>query len=188
MSGSETGTVMTTPFSNVAGHNSPPSSQNMRLSYTSDGAATYTPLPNAPPQYQLPSDPAAAAPPIAVAQPPQQQNMNVMGEVVKKKRGRPRKYGPDGSVGLLTHSSAPPANSSGGPLSSPPLQSPPSQNVVASASGSSPKKGRGRPPGSKKKQHLNNALGKASLLSSLVYLCVCIYTYTYMCEPLLLSI
>ncbi|KAL1820691.1 hypothetical protein ACET3Z_015560 [Daucus carota] len=158
MSGSETGTVMTTPFSNVAGHNSPPSSQNMRLSYTSDGAATYTPLPNAPPQYQLPSDPAAAAPPIAVAQPPQQQNMNVMGEVVKKKRGRPRKYGPDGSVGLLTHSSAPPANSSGGPLSSPPLQSPPSQNVVASASGSSPKKGRGRPPGSKKKQHLNNAL------------------------------
>lgn len=168
MSGSETGTVMTSPFNNVAGHNSP-SSQHMRLSY--EGAAIYKPLPNPPAvQYQNPTEPAGSAPPISVVQPPpqqQHQNMNVMGEVVKKKRGRPRKYGPDGSMGLLTLTS-PPDAASGGPLSSPVLQSSPLQNLVGSASGSSPKKGRGRPPGSKKKHRLNIALGMFLLLSSLV--------------------
>lgn len=148
MSGSETGTVITTPF-NVAGQNSL-SSQNMRLSYTSDGAALYKP-----PPVHYSTEPAVVAPPITVAPPPQQQqnvNTNVMGEAVKKKRGRPRKYGPDGSMGLLTLTS-PPRLASGGPISSP------SQNVASSASGSSPKKGRGRPPGSKKKHHLNTTLG-----------------------------
>ncbi|KAK7358625.1 hypothetical protein VNO77_00562 [Canavalia gladiata] len=63
-------------------------------------------------------------------------------EPVKKKRGRPRKYGPDGPVSLrLSPMSAPAANSVPGSTS-------PSQ-----------KKGRGRPPGSGRKQQLA-ALGE----------------------------
>lgn len=58
-------------------------------------------------------------------------------EPVKKKRGRPRKYGPDGKValGLLTMSGTTPGSSPG---SSTPL----------------PKRARGRPPGSGRKQRL----------------------------------
>ncbi|XP_068645753.1 AT-hook motif nuclear-localized protein 9-like [Aristolochia californica] len=58
------------------------------------------------------------------------------GEPVKRKRGRPRKYGPDGTVSLALS-----------PLSSTPLSAP------GSAS-STQKRGRGRPPGSGRKQQL----------------------------------
>lgn len=60
------------------------------------------------------------------------------GEPVKRKRGRPRKYGPDGSVALALSpiSSSSPQAAAGG--SAPPMQ----------------KRGRGRPPGSGKKQQL----------------------------------
>jgi hypothetical protein len=75
---------------------------------------------------------AAAAPGTAVQQPG-----SVGGELVKKKRGRPRKYGPDGSIGLGLKS----AESGGG------------------GSNSNPDgKRRGRPPGSGKKKQLD-ALG-----------------------------
>lgn len=60
------------------------------------------------------------------------------GESVKRKRGRPRKYGPDGTVSLALS----PSSSS-------------NPGMIAS----SPKRGRGRPPGSGKKQQLAS-LGK----------------------------
>lgn len=65
------------------------------------------------------------------------------GEPVKRKRGRPRKYGSDGSVSLALS----------------PLSSPPSVSGIASGglSGSgtlSLKRGRGRPPGTGRKQQL----------------------------------
>ncbi|KAL2342763.1 hypothetical protein Fmac_004048 [Flemingia macrophylla] len=64
-------------------------------------------------------------------------------EPVKKKRGRPRKYGPDGSVSLRLSPMSAPANSTQG----------------ESATAPSQKKGRGRPPGSGRKQQLA-ALGE----------------------------
>lgn len=65
------------------------------------------------------------------------------GEPVKRKRGRPRKYGPDGSMALALapHSAA-----------------------AAGAASLSQKRGRGRPPGSGRKQQLA-ALGTRKLLS-----------------------
>eukprot|EP00249_Psilotum_nudum_P021454 c28110_g2_i4 orf=547-1752(+) len=79
--------------------------------------------------------------PTAVVSPPIPGNMNVQvgmgmgierGEPVKRKRGRPRKYGPDGSMALALA----PLSTQMGPVS-------PSQ-----------KRGRGRPPGSGRKQQL----------------------------------
>ncbi|RZC57099.1 hypothetical protein C5167_004401 [Papaver somniferum] len=58
------------------------------------------------------------------------------GESVKRKRGRPRKYGMDGSVSLALS-----------PISSPPSAS-------ASSLSPSQKRGRGRPPGTGRKQQL----------------------------------
>ncbi|CAL9204200.1 AT-hook motif nuclear-localized protein 10-like isoform X1 [Musa acuminata AAA Group] len=63
-----------------------------------------------------------------------------MGELTKKKRGRPRKYGPDGSMSLAL---TPPSSALG--FSSNPLSDPAAKH-------------RGRPPGSGKKQQLD-ALG-----------------------------
>ncbi|RDX88368.1 AT-hook motif nuclear-localized protein 5, partial [Mucuna pruriens] len=62
---------------------------------------------------------------------------------VKKKRGRPRKYGVDGAVSLRLSPMSAPANST----------------QCESAITPSPKKGRGRPPGSGRKQQLA-ALGE----------------------------
>ncbi|XP_020217526.1 AT-hook motif nuclear-localized protein 5 [Cajanus cajan] len=64
-------------------------------------------------------------------------------EPVKKKRGRPRKYGPDGPVSLRLSPMSAPANSTQGESAATPSQ----------------KKGRGRPPGSGRKQQLA-ALGE----------------------------
>ncbi|XP_027349952.1 AT-hook motif nuclear-localized protein 9-like [Abrus precatorius] len=58
------------------------------------------------------------------------------GEPVKRKRGRPRKYGSDGTVSLGLSPTPTSSSHSGGLLQS------------------SPKRGRGRPPGSGKKQQL----------------------------------
>ncbi|CAL9125110.1 unnamed protein product [Musa textilis] len=66
-------------------------------------------------------------------------------EPVKRKRGRPRKYGSDGSVALALS-----------PISS---SAPPSGTVIGSGTASgagapTPKRGRGRPPGTGRKQQL----------------------------------
>ncbi|XP_015896156.1 AT-hook motif nuclear-localized protein 5 [Ziziphus jujuba] len=58
------------------------------------------------------------------------------GEPVKKKRGRPRKYGPDGPVSLRLS-----------PMSAPP-------NLTQGSTTSSQKRSRGRPPGTGRKQQL----------------------------------
>ncbi|WOG99851.1 hypothetical protein DCAR_0519207 [Daucus carota subsp. sativus] len=168
MSGSETGAVMPPPFTLGGVHNSPPPPQSMHLSYTPEGTALYKPVSSSPPaaQYHQQQESSVAAVPVNVVAAPQQQSVSASvnagaGELVKKKRGRPRKYGPDGSMALTLTS--PP---SGGPLASQ-LQSPQPQHVVnspigGSASGSEPKKGRGRPLGSSKK-HQMKALVSAGI-------------------------
>ncbi|KAM4119239.1 hypothetical protein ACJW30_03G044500 [Castanea mollissima] len=72
------------------------------------------------------------------------------GEPIKKKRGRPRKYGPDGPVSLQLS-----------PMSAAP-------NVTPGSNSSSQKRARGRPPGTGRKQILadlgewmNNSAGMA---------------------------
>lgn len=80
------------------------------------------------------------------------------GEAFKRKRGRPRKYGPNGTVALpLTvvppSASAPPAAVGGFSLSS---------SGAATAAAEAMKKARGRPPGSSKKHQLK-ALGSAGI-------------------------
>lgn len=74
------------------------------------------------------------------------------GEPVKRKRGRPRKYGPDGTVSLTLTPSPTPASHHG--------------NLTQTQS---QKRGRGRPPGSGKKQQLAS-LGKS--LFQLLFCCV----------------
>ncbi|KAH9319872.1 hypothetical protein KI387_021641 [Taxus chinensis] len=69
--------------------------------------------------------------------------------MLKRKRGRPRKYGPDGGMTLAL---PPPVTSAAGTLS----------EIVLASPGSSQRRGRGRPPGSGKKQQMA-ALGSAGL-------------------------
>ena len=120
MSGSETG-VMTSrePFNVGAlqqqqhqqqqqSSSSPPAQplvQNMRLGFGSDGNAVYKPISAATnatatttatsPTYQLDGGSGGGAVNVNV-------NVGSMsgGEQAKRKRGRPRKYGPDGSMAL----------------------------------------------------------------------------------------
>ncbi|XP_073263735.1 AT-hook motif nuclear-localized protein 10 isoform X1 [Populus alba] len=191
MSGSETG-VMTSrdPFS-VTGMQhktevpSQPVIQNMRLAFSADGAAVYKPIttatttPAASPNYQ-PGGVEGSALGDSVS--PHWINVGGSGgDPMKRKRGRPRKYGPDGTMALaiasapqsvavtqLTSSglSSPPAQAQVQPLV--PTPSPGSDVGVAgpavalggSVSPSGVKKARGRPPGSSKKQQLD-ALGSA---------------------------
>lgn len=192
MPGSETG-VMTSrePFS-VTGLQqktavqSQPFIQNMRLDFGTDGTAVYKPIstvtttsavsPTYPPGGGEGPAGGAVVSPHGI-----DVNMGggIGGESMKRKRGRPRKYGPDGTMALAL-ASAPqsvavtPLTSSG--LSSPPAQaqvqplvltpSPGSDVGVAgpavalggSVSPTGVKKARGRPPGSSKKQQLD-ALG-----------------------------
>lgn len=83
------------------------------------------------------------------------------GEPIKKKRGRPRKYGPDGSVSLRLS-----------PMSATP-------NATPGSNMPTNKRARGRPPGSGRKQRLAD-LGK---LFSLLILIKCHYpsrSFTYL--------
>lgn len=69
---------------------------------------------------------------------------------VKKKRGRPRKYGPDGPVSLrLSSMSA-------------------SQNLTPGSATPTPKRARGRPPGTGRKQQLA-ALGKIFMFNQFTF-------------------
>ncbi|XP_039170567.1 AT-hook motif nuclear-localized protein 10 [Eucalyptus grandis] len=96
---------------------SQPVVQNMRLAFSPDGTAVYKPAAAASPSYKAPSaagngGPAEAASadgggPAAAL--PHGINMNVGAEPAKKKRGRPRKYGPDGTIALGLTPAAPPS-------------------------------------------------------------------------------
>ncbi|XP_075650930.1 AT-hook motif nuclear-localized protein 10 [Castanea sativa] len=191
MSGSETG-VMTSrePF-NVGAlqqqqkqqqqSSSPPSQplvQNMRLGFSSDGSTVYKPISAAAnaaattaatsPTYQLDGGGGGGAVNVNV-------NMGNMsgGEQAKRKRGRPRKYGPDGSMALGLTPTAQPVpvaqtqSSGGGGFSSPPPAPPLSAPTSLPSGGSAPptsfKKARGRPPGSSSKKHQLEALGSAGV-------------------------
>ncbi|KAM1023945.1 hypothetical protein ACFX2I_037156 [Malus domestica] len=180
MSGSETG-VMTSrePFLQKSPLQSQSAIQSMRLNFSPDGgSALYKPVAAATsPAYQSSAaasgggavvpggagEGAVMAPAAAAAA---GLNMNTGTEPMKKKRGRPRKYGPGGTMALALSPSAPPGTvtqPSGGAFSPPPLPpapAPPSGGGSASPppTSTSTKKSRGRPPGSAKKQQLD-ALG-----------------------------
>lgn len=119
---------------------SQPVMQNMRLSFSSDRTAVYKPV--NPPSPTYPADVGGVT-----SSPVQGMNMNMGGgnESMKKKRGRPRKYGSDGamtSAFVPSPTSASTNQSGGGGFSSPP---------GGSASPNSLKKAKGRPAGSRKK-------------------------------------
>ncbi|XP_022999728.1 AT-hook motif nuclear-localized protein 10-like [Cucurbita maxima] len=166
MSGSEAGVMTSRESFNVAVQNSSlqsqPAAQNMRLSFSADGTAVYkpvtvtptptpTPTPSTLPSYQSSmagvsgnagKEGSAGGGSIL----PHDLNINSVGsEQIKRKRGRPRKYGPDGSMALALGSGQPSrSGASEGGLGSP----------------NSLKKSKGRPSGSKKKRQLE-ALGPA---------------------------
>ncbi|KAK8958016.1 hypothetical protein KSP39_PZI000104 [Platanthera zijinensis] len=155
-----------------------PSMSNMRLTVTHDGTAIYKPIATttttttpsptistagASPFHSVNTgisavnDALSSVPPPAVSV----HGLNVpTGNLVRKKRGRPRKYASDGSMSLalttVSPSSAPPTGMGGGfsPLSMG------QANSDLSLPGDSMRKIRGRPPGSGKKQQML-ALGSA---------------------------
>lgn len=149
--------------------------QNMQLIYAPDGTAIYKPLASAsppapPPPYQGGGGGGGAGAAAGDGAPPAVplHGLNIsLGEPVKRKRGRPRKYGPDGSMAL-----APTPVSSASPL--PPgagagafSPSPAGSTKPASSTPSKSNKKRGRPPGSGKKQQmaaLGNNLSSPFLL------------------------
>ncbi|KAL5215124.1 hypothetical protein ABZP36_004276 [Zizania latifolia] len=80
-------------------------------------------------------------------------------EPVKRKRGRPRKYGPDGTMKVSA------AAQQQQLMSAPPRMGSMSGADMMAGSGlddSAQKKRRGRPPGTGKKQHLSSPVGKLS--------------------------
>ncbi|KAG5542624.1 hypothetical protein RHGRI_022224 [Rhododendron griersonianum] len=162
MSGTETGGVMTSREQfTLDVHKTPltsqPPAQNVLLGYSADGTAVY-------------SGSGGGGGGSATAATAVPHNVNV-GGTVKRKRGRPRKYGPNGAMTLsLTPAPLPPAtvSQSAGTFSPPPQPPPPSVPLGGGGGGggseshSSLKKGRGRPPGSSKKQQME-ALGSAGV-------------------------
>lgn len=137
-----------------------PQLQNSCLDYAADGASVY----KAAPMFHQAATVAANTNGVeSVAAAPQGmclgQPGGSSGEPLKRKRGRPRKYGPDGAMSLgLTVTPAPPHHLSlpipqpgPGPVTQPTGPSPPPAS--ASASPGSNKKRRGRPRGSVNKNH-----------------------------------
>ncbi|GMJ02804.1 AT-hook motif nuclear localized protein 10 [Hibiscus trionum] len=164
MSGSETGMMASRePYSLSMQQKSPlasqPVIQNMRLAFSADGTAVYKPLASASPTYQPASGGGGAdgsAGGMAVTQ-GQRQALNMGNEPLKRKRGRPRKYGPESTMPLAFV--APPSVSvtqsdSGGEFPSPAPPPPPSGGSASSPT--STKKARGRPPGSVNKPKLDS--------------------------------
>ncbi|KAF0898037.1 hypothetical protein E2562_001714 [Oryza meyeriana var. granulata] len=143
--------------------------QSVRMAYTSDGTPVFTPVSAAvaPPGYQpgggavtgssMPAATAAGGNGAAA--------LPDSGEpAVRKKRGRPRKYGPDGSMslGLVTSptsaGSTPVAQGASGPFS--PTQ--PKQVSLTSLVSQDGVKKRGRPKGSTNKPRID-AVGSAGV-------------------------
>ncbi|CAN6196432.1 unnamed protein product [Urochloa humidicola] len=146
----------------------PPSSggpQSLRMAFTTDGTPVFAPVSSAPPA-------TATYQPLGGASAPSLAGTGGNGgapahpggagePVAKKKRGRPRKYGPDGSMSLAlvpaSMAAAPGATapSATGPFSPEGAKTP---NTAPSASPDGPKK-RGRPKGSTNKKHVPGLLG-----------------------------
>ncbi|XP_008796079.1 AT-hook motif nuclear-localized protein 10-like [Phoenix dactylifera] len=156
---SEPGTMTAGELSDAGKQRNPaqalPSMYTMRLVTSSDGTAVYESISSSSP----PPHPGGGgcADGNSVAGAPHGLGVST-GEAFKRKRGRPRKYGPNGTLALpLTtvspSASAPPAAAGGFSLPS---------SAAASAAAQAMKKARGRPPGSSKKQQLA-ALGSAGI-------------------------
>ncbi|KAI6690688.1 hypothetical protein NL676_027516 [Syzygium grande] len=156
MSGSETGVMASRgdPFPvglQKASLPSQPVVQNMRLAFSPDGTAVYKPAAAASPSSYKPhsaagngggagaAEAASTDGGGAAAGPPHGINMNVGAEPAKKKRGRPRKYGPDGTIALGLTPAVP-------------------ASTVAPPGG-----GRGRPPGSSNKKRQLETLGSLGI-------------------------
>ncbi|GLT35284.1 hypothetical protein SLA2020_097510 [Shorea laevis] len=170
MSGSETG-VMTSrePFTVGMQQKSPVPSpsmmQNMRLAFSADGTPVYKSVTPTSPTYQPATgnggggggggaDGSAGGASVPI---------NIGSESLKRKRGRPRKYGPDGTMALALMSASQSVSvtqSGSAGFSSPPA--PGSAPPPSASSPTSGKKARGRPPGSSKKHQLA-ALGSAGV-------------------------
>ncbi|XP_012073571.1 AT-hook motif nuclear-localized protein 10 isoform X2 [Jatropha curcas] len=178
MSGSETG-VMTSITREPFPITLQPVVQNMRLTFTADGTATYKPITAATsPSYQ-PSSTAAGGGGIEVSAggpPISPHGINISmgsgGDTMKRKRGRPRKYGPDGSMSLALAPATQSGNvnqPSGSGISSPPPPPPAAATSAPAVTSPLPpggsisptgiKKSRGRPAGSSKKQQLEALAG-----------------------------
>lgn len=165
----------------------PPSSggaQSLRMAYTTDGTAIFTPVSSVPPAtatYQPVGGSAVAASSLAGVGGNGGAPVHSAGAgepVAKKKRGRPRKYGPDGSMSLAlvpvpasiaaAPAPAPAAPGASGPFSP---NGPKAPNTAPSASPDGAKK-RGRPKGSTNKKHvpaLGNIRDRISLVAFLFY-------------------
>ncbi|KAJ4747417.1 AT-hook motif nuclear-localized protein 10 [Rhynchospora pubera] len=142
--------------------------QSMRLAYAPDGTAIYKPVPS--PSQTPPFQPSTgsgtpAAPPSGATTVPSSGvgggngtsshglSINMGGDVVKKKRGRPRKYGPDGGMSLTLVQQQSGSGQVGVEGFSPPLASG-AGKPVSSAPPDGMKK-RGRPLGSTNKKQQN---------------------------------
>jgi hypothetical protein len=170
---------------NLVQSQSPP--QSMRLTYAPDGTAIYKPFasPSQTPQFQpstgsgsgtAPSSGGTAAPSSGGGNGTSSHGLtiNMGGEAVKKKRGRPRKYGPDGamSLGLVQQSRSGQAGVEG---FSPPLASG-AGKPISSAPPDGMKK-RGRPLGStNKKLQIASPLGMLLACVSL-FVDVCVHIH-----------
>ncbi|KAL1535187.1 hypothetical protein AAHA92_31271 [Salvia divinorum] len=119
------------PFTMTPGTAQHPSHSQPQLDQPYSGDDTYRPV-SAPPPFQ--------PVPCGVAK----QGMNLNSGDQKRRRGRPRKYGTDGSMAMITAPG--------------PKTPPPSMEVVVSAS-TTGKKPRGRPPGSTNKKKQIEATG-----------------------------
>ncbi|KAJ6805094.1 AT-hook motif nuclear-localized protein 10-like [Iris pallida] len=155
---------------------SQPSMQNMRLTFAPDGTAVYKPIAAssppptaaaaAPPSYQGASGgggsnggsgPAGGGNGLSSAIPaPHGLNINMGVEPIKRKRGRPRKYGPDGTMALAIT----PVSPSVGPPSGGNITFSSTPTAATGPHSADAMKKRGRPSGSGKKMQMA-ALGSA---------------------------
>lgn len=139
---------------------------NLSFAYPNDPPNLYKPpLSASSPPYQ-PATADSSAPASSGLLLSNNVNLNSGADTVKRKRGRPRKYGPDGSIAMALVPSPPPTAAAPPPPGvnfSPSMHQPPSLAVpppsgMPSSPSPSTKKARGRPPGSGKKQPVE-ALG-----------------------------
>ncbi|KAK9164764.1 hypothetical protein Syun_005666 [Stephania yunnanensis] len=138
-------------------HSQPSGTPNMRLAFSSDGTAVYKPvITSSSPTYQPSGGGGGGDGSVGNIGNMVQHGLNMnMGEPLKRKRGRPRKYGPDGTMALAL---TPTASTAAAATAAPPVG-------FSSSSAGSPslsKKARGRPPGSGKKQQMA-ALGSGGI-------------------------
>ncbi|KZV37286.1 DNA-binding protein ESCAROLA [Dorcoceras hygrometricum] len=130
---------------------------DMRMGYTTDGiTATYRPM-GSPPPFQSISGGATT------------QVVNSSASEQKRKRGRPRKYGVDGGVGVVASGQQPidvamqQSQTFPQQAAPPPMLQQDSQMPLGGSASPTSKKARGRPPGSKNKKRRAEALGSTGI-------------------------